>query len=169
MVHLVSISLGSNLGDKLNNLQQARDLLKTISHPKYHFLQASVYKTTPVDCAEDSPDFFNTVVSFYYHGEAKELIDFTQSIEMKLGRNLARERNIPREIDLDILLFGNEIYRDKNLTIPHPRMLERRFVLKPLSEILPDILLPTHQETVLEHLQNLTSSEPLLILISTTW
>ena len=138
----VGIALGSNLGDRPANLQAARDCLREIATLGEPFLQASTYQTEPLFCPPGSPLFHNSVVEIEFDGDALELLELTQSIERKLGRTASPERNAPRIIDLDLLYFGDEIIDTEALVLPHPRIGERRFVLQPLAEIRPGLILP---------------------------
>jgi 2-amino-4-hydroxy-6-hydroxymethyldihydropteridine diphosphokinase len=122
-----------------------------------------------VGCREGSPDFYNTVIEIDYIGEPYELLAKTQGIEFHLGREAVYERNAPRIIDLDILYFGNEELKDGILTIPHPRINHRRFVLQPLNDIRPDLILPNDDVTISEHLEHLESDEPPLRLVQGGW
>jgi 2-amino-4-hydroxy-6-hydroxymethyldihydropteridine diphosphokinase len=164
----VTIALGSNLGNRLQHLQRARDLLKNIA-VSGEFLQSPVYQTAPHQCPENSPDFFNAVVEFFFVGSPRKLHDQTQAIEFHLGRIPICESNAPRVIDVDILLIGDIIHDDGLLQIPHPRMLDRRFVLEPLSNIRPDAKLPHDQVSIQEHLRHLDSSEAALTLVQAQW
>lgn len=167
--HKVAIALGSNLGRRLGNLQIARDVLRTLAAPGTAFHQAPIYQTEPVNCPEGSPDFFNTVVAFEFAGTPYDLLDQTQAIEFRLGREPASERNAPRPIDVDILYFGDERLSAGMLDLPHPRLTSRRFVLQPLADIQPDFILPGDHVTIAEHLRHLDSSEAPLALVQAHW
>ena len=167
MPHLAVIALGSNLGDRLVNLQAARAALQSIAIPGT-WRQSSVYQTEPVACPDDSPDFYNAVVSFHFAGSAEELHAHTRAIELTLGR----ERSIinaPRTIDIDLLLFGDQIINTPDLQIPHPRLHLRRFVLEPLTEIHPQLIHPVIGRSIGHCLAELDSSEPQLILVTGNW
>lgn len=164
-----AIALGSNLGNRLANLQAARDLLKQLSPTPAEFLQAPIYQTEPLDCPEDSPDFYNTVVEFPYSGSPHELLDATQAIEFHLGRTQNPERNAPRPIDLDLLYLGEETRHGGLLELPHPRLTSRRFVLQPLAEIRPDLVLPGDSASISQHLAHLDSDEPPLVMVQALW
>jgi len=164
-----AIALGSNLGRRLAHLQEARDMLKNIASPDAPFLQAPVYQTAPVGCPPRSPDFYNTVVEFSFEGTALDLIGHTQAIEFKLGRTGTPERNAPRIIDVDILYLGNQRLNAGLLELPHPRLTSRRFVLQPLADIRPDLILPDDRATILDHLRHLDTSEPRLVLVQANW
>ena len=167
-VSKVGIALGSNLGNRLKHLQDARDLLKKIAVPG-SIRQAPVYQTEPVACPPGSPDFYNTVVAFDYPGTAHDLLDATQAIEFRLGRVAQPERNAPRVIDVDILFFGNERIDGEILDLPHPRLTSRRFVLQPLADLHPDLVLPGDQVSIAEHLRHLDSEEPPLVTVQAVW
>jgi 2-amino-4-hydroxy-6-hydroxymethyldihydropteridine diphosphokinase len=144
----VGIALGSNLGDSPAHLQAARDGLREIATPGEPFLQASNYRTEPLHCPPGSPSFLNSVVEIAWEGTPTELLEITQAIERKIGRISKPERNAPRVIDLDLLYFGTQTIETEALTLPHPRITERRFVLEPLAEIRPDLVLPGQILTV---------------------
>ena len=149
----VGIALGSNIGDCIANLQAARDCLREIALPGKSFLQASTYQTEPLHCPPNSPQFFNSVVEIAWEGSPFALLEITQSIENRLGRIAKPERNAPRIIDVDLLYFGDEIIDTEALVLPHPRIGERRFVLEPLAEIRPDLILPGQRLSIAERLR----------------
>lgn len=135
----VAIALGSNLGDRESNIRSAISGLRKIAIPGEPFLTASLHDTTPQNCPPDSPRFLNTAVDLAFDGEDPlELLELTQALETKLGREPNPVRNAPRVIDIDILLFGETTLDHPRLTLPHPRIRERPFVLLPLQEIRPD-------------------------------
>lgn len=151
----IGIALGSNVGDCAANLQAARDCLREIAILGEPFLQASTYQTEPLHCPPGSPLFFNSVIEIAWEGDPLELLKITQSIESRLGRTIKLERNAPRIIDVDLLYFGAEIIDTELLVLPHPRIGERRFVLEPLAEIRPDLILPRHSLSIAEQLAEL--------------
>lgn len=132
------IGLGANLGDAQQTLQQA---LKSIAGlPDTTLLAASsMYRTAPVDA--QGPDYLNAVAKISTGLSAHDLLIRLQAIEHQHGR-LRPYQNAPRTLDLDVLLYGNKTVDDADLTIPHPRMHERAFVLIPLSELDPELTLP---------------------------
>lgn len=160
------IALGSNLGDRLANLQAARDRLREIATPGEPFLLAPVYQTEPLLCPPGSPYFHNSVVELAFAGDAFELLELTQAIEKMLGRAASPERNAPRIIDVDLLYFGDHIIDTEALVLPHPRLRERRFVLQPLAEIRPGLVLPGQAETIATLLAGLQPGEPPLIEVA---
>lgn len=134
----VGISLGSNLGDRVSNLSEAIVCLGD-ARSTSHFLVSGLYETAPVKCPPDSPDFFNCVIEIETELSPVDLLDFTQDIERKLGRPDERARNAPRPVDLDLLYYEENDLQSDRLTLPHPRLQERAFVVLPLLEIRPDL------------------------------
>lgn len=169
MAHRVGIALGSNLGNRLTHLQEARDMLLRLMPDDANYKQAPVYQSEPVDCPPESPDFFNTVIEIDYIGTPYKLLEYTQGIEFHLGRGIVYQQNAPRIIDVDILYFGSETLRDSILTIPHPELIHRRFVLQPLADIRPQFSLPGDDTTIAEYLKHLDSDEPPLTLVQSDW
>ncbi len=159
------IALGSNLGDRLSFLKAAFDGLCAISTPEEPVLVAAVYQTEPRFCQPGSPVFLNTVVEIDFLGDAEWLLAKTQALEAKLGRAALAERNAPRVIDIDILYLGEGSCENSDLVLPHPRLTERRFVLQPLTDIRPDLLLPGECLPIAQLLENLQSDEPPLVRI----
>jgi len=141
---LTGIALGSNIGDRLLNLRQARDELSA----KYGGVRCSrVYETEPVGCEPGTAAYLNAVVEIDYNGTPALLLAGLQEIEARMGRPTRHPRNAPRTIDLDILYAGNLIFHGEAIAIPHPRLHMRRFVLAPLCDIRPDLILPGQHET----------------------
>lgn len=169
MATRVGIALGANLGARLANLREARDVLRDLGGFDSLCHQAPLYMSAPVDCAEDAPDFLNTVIEIDFSGSPMELLQITQGIELRLGRAVDHGYNTPRVIDIDILYFGAIESSEPILTLPHPRMLDRRFVLQPLNDIRPDLVLPRDAATISEHYRHLESDEPELVLIQEAW
>lgn len=128
----VYIALGGNLGDRLANLEAAIAALA----PQVAVLERSpVYESDP-KYVTDQPRFLNMVLAAETDLDAPSLLAFLKSIEKRLGRRPG-ERNRPRPIDLDIVFFGDEVIDLPDLTVPHPRLAERAFVLRPLADIAP--------------------------------
>jgi len=146
----VFLSLGSNLGNRRKNLTAA---LEGIERESIHITaRSSIYETEPQDVT-DQPWFLNMVVHCETHYLPVQLLAAVQRVEHTLGRvRTGRPRRGPRIIDIDILLFGTVALRNERLTIPHPRMLERRFVLEPLLEIAPTLRDPITGETLSKRL-----------------
>jgi 2-amino-4-hydroxy-6-hydroxymethyldihydropteridine diphosphokinase len=141
----VYLSLGSNLGDRAGNLNNAIDRLRAFGEV---VAVSSFYETEPVEFTEQ-PWFLNCAVALNTEKTPQELLAGILDIEQQLGRRRVQEKG-PRIIDIDILLFGDSIVEDPGLTIPHPAMQERRFVLEPLAEIAPDVLHPVLKRTMRE-------------------
>jgi 2-amino-4-hydroxy-6-hydroxymethyldihydropteridine diphosphokinase len=133
------LGLGSNLGDRLANLQRAIDLLA--AEPGISVIRTSrVWETDPVGGPEQ-PDFLNTVAEIDTTLEPDDLLGAANRVEATLGRTRDVHRG-PRTIDIDVLMIDRLTIHDDHLTVPHPRMHERAFVLMPLLELLPDPVLP---------------------------
>jgi 2-amino-4-hydroxy-6-hydroxymethyldihydropteridine diphosphokinase len=126
-------------------------------HP---LLKSSLWQTAPVDCPAGSPVFVNSVVAFVpRRGMTPEsVLASLHEIEREFGRKPKKVLNEPRLLDLDLIAFASEIRAGKELTLPHPRAHQRRFVLQPLSEIAPDLILTGREKTVLQLLEELPSA-----------
>jgi len=124
-------------------------------------LKSSLWQTLPVDCPPGSPKFVNAVVGLVPRkGETPEsLLKKLQEVENEYGRSRGHILNEPRSLDLDLIAFGAETRISADLILPHPRAQVRRFVLQPLSEIAPDLILPGQRKTVLQMLTDLPSGE----------
>jgi 2-amino-4-hydroxy-6-hydroxymethyldihydropteridine diphosphokinase len=132
------VGLGSNLGNRAGHLARALALLDEVGSVR----ASSIRETDPVGLV-DQPRFLNAVAEVETELPARELLDRLLAIELELGRDRAGEtRWGPRTIDLDLLLYGDETIDEPGLTVPHPRLAERRFVLEPLHELDPGLTLP---------------------------
>ena len=127
------VALGANLGHAPQAVRQAMDHLHALPHTAVS-RRSSLYRTAPV--AADGPDFVNAVVELVTRLSAHELLDQMHRIEVEAGRERSY-RNAPRTLDLDLLLYGDAVIASPQLSVPHPRMRERAFVLVPLAEIAP--------------------------------
>lgn len=132
------IGLGANLGDAADSVRAAIDLLAQLPTTKLSAC-SSLYRSAPVDATGD--DFVNAVIQLETQLDAHTLLAELQRIEHSFGRERPF-RNAPRTLDLDLLVFGNNIIRDHALEVPHPRMGNRAFVLLPLHELTPDLEIP---------------------------
>jgi 2-amino-4-hydroxy-6-hydroxymethyldihydropteridine diphosphokinase len=140
----VFIGLGSNLGDKEGNIKQA--LLLLTEGGAEPILLSSLYLTEPVGFS-DQPWFLNLVAEVETKLSPRELLSLAGKVEKELGR-VRSIKDGPRTIDIDILLYRDQLVEEKNLIIPHPRLHLRRFVLSPLVEIAPDFVHPVLKKTV---------------------
>ncbi len=142
----VYLSLGSNVGNREHMLQGALVLLQG---PDVRLLRISpVYETEPQD-VKDQPWFLNLVVEAATDLPPLRLLTRVQKVERQLGRKRAVNKG-PRPIDIDILLVDDDVMRSPELTVPHPRMAGRRFVLEPLADLAPDLRHPLLQRTIRE-------------------
>lgn len=157
----VVIALGSNLGDSVAILTQAIAGLRQFAHSE--FVPSSLWQSTPVDCPPGSPLFVNAVAVFDpLPDETPEtLLDQLQAMETEFGRRPKVVLNEPRPLDLDLIMFGSEIRSTPKLVLPHPRAHLRRFVLAPLNEIAPELILPGQAKPVRELLSALRTDEVL--------
>lgn len=142
-MNTIYIALGSNLGDSVGYLKAA--LGDLANHPDFTLLaHSSFYQSAPVECA--GSDYINAVAKLRTALSAPEVLQALQKLELKHDRKRTY-RNAPRTLDLDVLLYNSDIRRSEELTIPHPRMHQRAFVLEPLLEIAPKLNLqqgPVH-------------------------
>ncbi len=153
------VALGSNLGDSAATLREATKRLRSLSARP--LACSSLWKSTPVDCPPGSPSFVNAAVAFEpFPGETPEsLLAKLQALEREFGRRPKEVLNEPRPLDLDLVAFGGEVRSSTQLTLPHPRAHLRRFVLEPLNEIAPDLILPCQSHSIRELLATLRSDE----------
>lgn len=153
------IALGANLGEVRNTLALAITRLQAFSAKP--LVKSSLWESTPVDCPPGSPAFVNAVVGLLPQtGETPEsLLIKLQALEREFGRQPKKVPNEARPLDLDLIMFRNEVRTTPTLILPHPRAHLRRFVLQPLSEIAPDLVLPGQTGTIAQLLGELTSSE----------
>lgn len=134
------LSIGGNLGDRGRNLAEVISRIK--DHPRLKLIkESSIYETKPWGRL-DQPDFWNQVLEIETELSPLDLLDVCQQIENDLGRKRIVHWG-PRTVDIDILTYDNREYKDERLTLPHPRMEERAFVLAPLREIAPAFILPS--------------------------
>ena len=160
----VYLGLGSNLGDREQNLARATDLLAQVVKIEK---TSSAYVTEPVDHS-DQPLFLNAVYCVQTSLSPEELLDVAKRIEAALGRKPSF-RNGPRPIDIDILFYGDMVVNVPHLVIPHPRVQERAFVLIPLEEIAPRLVHPVSGRTVREMASQLKDRKGVRIWHQEAW
>jgi 2-amino-4-hydroxy-6-hydroxymethyldihydropteridine diphosphokinase len=145
----VFLLIGGNMGDRLQNLHQAIDLLAATCGPVIQ--QSAVYETAAWG-KTDQAAFLNQALELTTHLTARELIITILSVEEQMGRR-RMEKFGPRIIDIDILFFNDVIIHEPDLTIPHPQLQNRRFVLVPMQEIAPELVHPVLKKTIDQLLQ----------------
>lgn len=161
---LAVVSLGSNLGDSQAVLRSAFDRLQAWSETPV--IRSSLWQTSPVDCPPGSPPFVNAVALLRPAASvsAEQLLSALQELEREFGRRLKKQLNEPRPLDLDIIWFRRESRRETHLTLPHPRAHQRRFVLQPLAELLPQAIFPGQGKSVSDLLAGLHTHEQVVLL-----
>jgi 2-amino-4-hydroxy-6-hydroxymethyldihydropteridine diphosphokinase len=152
------IALGSNLANRREYLHSAREKILKIAHAKAPFLFSQLYETDPIGCELGARKFLNAVVEMGYEGEPEQLLSELRRIEQSLGRDPNHARNASRTVDLDLLYFGDRKIDRAELQLPHPRLHQRRFVLAPLADIRPDLILLGQTEPVQALLKNLADN-----------
>ena len=152
---LAFVALGSNLGNPQANIRRALMVLRKFAAGAV--LESSLWETTPLDCPPGSPRFVNAVAGFQPRaGETPEsLLAELQALEKEFGRPPKQGLNEPRPLDLDLIAFAAETRVTAHLVLPHPRAHQRRFVLQPLGEIAPALILPGQSRTVSQLLETL--------------
>ena len=148
------LSLGSNIGDRMNNIMTGLDRLREVGEI---IGVSSIYETEPVEFTAQ-PWFLNCVAKLDTEKMPKQLLAAILKIEQSMGRRRQQKKG-PRTIDIDILLFGNSTIDVEGLRIPHPSLHERRFVLEPLTEIAPGVRHPILKRTVRELLAELAAGQ----------
>jgi len=154
----VYLGLGSNMGDRQENLDRA---LEYLSQRLRMGRISSIYDTEPVGDVEQ-PRFLNLVCQAHTRLEPAALLSLAKGIESKLGRT--GKSGSPRSIDIDILLYGEQVIETPELIIPHPSMVRRAFVLIPLAEIVPDLVHPVSGKTVKELSESVREKQGVLKL-----
>src|ERR1035437_3083372 len=156
---LAIVALGSNLGDSRRIILDAMAWLQNFSDAP--ILKSFLWQTSPVDCPPGSPMFLNAVVALVpQKNETPEsLLKKLRELEQEFGRAPKTVLNEARPLDLDLIAFGSEMRYSPELILPHPRAHERKFVLQPLSEIAPELILPGQGRTVADLLAKLPNDE----------
>ncbi len=153
------VALGSNLGDSADILLDAMERLERCSAAP--LARSSLWRTTPVDCPPGSPPFVNAVVGLALRLDEtpESLLEHLLSLEPLYGPRERRAVNEPRLLDLDLIAFGNEVRNTPTLILPHPRAHQRAFVLRPLNEIAPSLVLPGLTRSIRELTEQLPDSD----------
>lgn len=147
------IGLGSNLGDRLGNIASALKALGSLSSDPIRDRISSIYETRPIDCADDAPNFLNAAMEIEITQSPLDLLRQLQSLEEGAGRPATRSKNSPRSLDLDLLYVDDLTLNEADLILPHPFIYTRQFVLFPLSEISPNLILPGKSNSITEALK----------------
>jgi len=164
-----AVALGSNLGNRLENLRAARGQIADLSHVQPPILSSAIYETKPVDCEPGAEEFLNAVVEFDYAGDPVNLLEQLIRIEESLGRKRDHPKNVSRKIDIDLLYYGDSKMDNERLQLPHPRIHLRKFVLQPLADIRPDLVLPNERKPVRDLLVELEESGELVRFTDDDW
>ena len=154
-----AVALGSNIGDRLENLRAARKAIFNLVNVTAPFLSSAVYETEPVGCEPGAGKFLNAVLEFEYEGDPARLLEQLIQIEQALGRKRDHPPNVSRIIDIDLLYCREQRINDERLQLPHPRLHLREFVLlDPCADIRPDLLLPGPRKAIRELLAEVEQS-----------
>jgi len=145
--NIAYIGIGSNVGVQINKIDFAIELINSNPYCEVEAV-SSIYESSPYGEIEQG-EFFNAVFKINTYFELKELFAFLKSVEQQVGRKVTTKWG-PREIDLDILFFNDTVYSDEEITIPHKDLLNRDFVLVPLSEIAPELIYPKINKKISE-------------------
>ena len=160
MATRVLVGLGSNKGASVAIVKRALAELALLSGEG--FRASSLWRTSPVDCPPESGDFVNAVAVLMVDSmDSEALLKDFKAMERRYGRDAEPIRNAPRELDLDLLLFGDEERGSDRLTLPHPRASARRFVMVPAAEVAPDWIWPGTDRSIQEISESLATGERL--------
>jgi 2-amino-4-hydroxy-6-hydroxymethyldihydropteridine diphosphokinase len=162
------VALGSNLGGRLAHLKSGRQKIRELSRFREPLVSSAIYETEPVGCEPGANKFLNAVIELGYDGSAIELLGELRKIELALGRPADHPRSRSRTVDLDLLYFGDQQIDTRDLQLPHPRISERRFVLAPLADVRPDLILPRHSDSIAALLARLPEL-PAVVRFASEW
>ena len=147
----IFLGIGSNIDSRYQNLMNGIQQLNDHAHI-WVIDESHVYQT-PAMYSKDQQDFYNMVIEIETNLNPLQLLNEVKNIEMKMGREPNKKKNMPRSLDVDILAVGDVLIRSKLLEIPHPKIVERKFVLKPWNDIAPDFLVPNSDKNIKELLR----------------
>jgi 2-amino-4-hydroxy-6-hydroxymethyldihydropteridine diphosphokinase len=150
----VGIGIGSNVGDRLVHIRAAFQWLNHVSSQPIR--SSFIYESLPVGCPPGSPPFLNAACEITYQGDLMDLLAKMKEFEKDRGRVASPIRNSPRTLDLDMLYADNLVISTPDLVLPHPKMFERRFVMQPLADVNPALILPGTQKTVAQIVESLS-------------
>lgn len=166
----VGLSLGTNLGKREANMAEAARRISLC--PSTRIVATSrLYETKPVGVKAEYEHlpYINGVLILESHLPVAKLSEALHAIEDSMGRVRTEDRFAPRTIDIDILYAGDECSEASDLTLPHPRWMQRRFVVEPLADVRPDLVLPRCKQSVIERLKELNEQKDDVVPISTAW
>jgi len=158
-----AVALGSNLGERLDNLRAARKAILRLPNTKLPVLFSAIYETEPIGCESGAGKFLNAVVEFDYDGDPGQLLEQLIQIEEALGRKRRHRQNASRTIDIDLLYCGDKQVNNERLQLPHPRLHLREFAVRPLADIRPDLILPNQKKSIRELLTEVERSGEVII------
>ena len=167
----VGLSIGSNLGDRLENLRRARTAVSNLSEVMF-VASSPLYETEPVGVSkEDSAlTFYNAVIILNTTLSVQRLFSCLEAIEASLGRKRSLfKRNAPRTVDIDLIYYNGQVIRNGPLIVPHPRALLRRFVLQPLADVRKNLILPRETKTIYQILAAMPADEQPVKQILVQW
>jgi len=143
-----AVALGSNIGDRFENLRAARKAIFDLVNVKTPAFSSAVYETEPIGCEPEAGKFLNAVVEFEYADDPARLLEQLIQIEEALGRKPDHLKNVSRTIDIDLLYCGDQRINEERLQLPHPRLHLREFVLQPLADVRPGLILPGQKKNI---------------------
>ncbi len=159
----IFLGLGSNLKDRFHNLKKGINLIDNHAHI-WIVDQSYIYESTPM-YHKDQNNYYNMVIEITMNLNPLQLLDEIKNIEIMVGRNPKRKKNMPRTLDVDILAMGDLLIRSNLLHVPHPRITERKFVLKPWNDIAPEFILPNINKNINELLKNTKDRSSIRMLL----
>lgn len=157
----VGIGLGSNMGNRSQHLKEALLFLEHLSFESYLEV-SSFYETSPVDCLQGTGSFLNAVAIIKSDQKPEFFLEKLREFERKQGRAKIYKKNSSRPLDLDILFWGGQTIKSETLIVPHPYLLQRRFVLQPLCDLRPNLILPGETKPLHYFLTHLTNKEEVI-------